>query len=337
MMETISKHGPLQEELGRVLGIMRESVRCSNVEIQTCIDELLGNPGKMLRPSMVILSAHSTQRDSGNWDVSWGNDNRVHRLAAAIEIMHMATLVHDDVIDGAATRRKRPSVFASHGARVAILLGDLLFSAAFQLVADLADTNHTSRLSKAVRVISESEILQINRIDPSKPGVRQYLHQIIGKTAVLFALSCRAGAELLGASGPQLQALQRTGYNLGMAFQIMDDIMDLNGSESVIGKSAGLDLQLGLLTLPVLSALRKMQKSDQVQSGMTELLLKADKSFEDIKHIREIVQTWKGFDEAKLWVQRYTDRALRELQLIHRTEARELFTTLTLELAQRQL
>ena len=337
MIDTLAQHDLLQAELGMVRNLMRDSIHCSNLAMQDCIAKLLGNPGKMLRPSLVILAARiSGSNGHGEaWDPTWGGDTRVHRLAAAIEILHMATLVHDDVIDGASIRRKLPSVFASHGARFAILLGDLLFSAAFQLVADLADTRHTSRLAKAVRAISESEILQMNRIDPDNPGIRQYLHQIIGKTATLFALSCRAGAELLETSPDKLHSLQRAGYNLGMAFQIVDDIMDLDDTGANSGKTAGLDLQLGLLTMPIILALRAMHHENPKNGTFSQILKKETPSLQDIVEIRNMVRQWDGIYLARRWVQRYSDRAIRELRIFPESEALDLFLTLTQVLSQR--
>ena len=337
MIDTIEQHNLLQAELAIVRNLMRDSMHSSNLIMQVCIDDMLENPGKLLRPTLVILSARMANRTGQVllWDPLWGGDDRVHRLAAAIEILHMATLVHDDVIDGASLRRGRPSVFARHGARIAILLGDLLFSTAFQLVADLADTRHTSRLSRAIRAISESEILQMKRIDPANPGIRQYLHQIIGKTAVLFALSSRAGAELFDSPPQELQALQRTGYNLGMAFQITDDIMDLAESGSQSGKTAGRDLQLGLLTLPVLLALRSMGQRNPVNSKLGQLVGKASLDLNDIVEIRNAVKLWGGIAAAQKWVQRYSDRGIRELGLFERSEAHDLFVNVTRELSQR--
>ena len=337
MIDFETSNNLIQLELDKVRTIMRDSIYCSNPALQTCINELLSNPGKMLRPKMTILSACSVlqTRKSASLGNFFQTNDKVLRLAAAIEIMHMATLVHDDVIDGATVRRNRPSVFASHGARIAILLGDLLFSAAFQLVADLADAQYSAKLSKAVRTISDSEILQMNRIDPEQPSLRQYIHQVIGKTAVLFALSCRAGAEIVGANALEIQALQRAGYNLGMAFQIMDDIMDFDADESQSGKTPGRDLQLGLLTLPVLATLKKMKAIGKVDSQLLFSLRKSTPSISDIKEIRNLIQDWGGFAESALWVKRYTERAIRELSTLAETEARSVLNVLALELTQR--
>lgn len=328
------EHPVLGRELERVRAIMAERVRCGNRELQRCVDDQLAHPGKMLRSAMTLLSAHAVRQAKAG-DADWRADDGVLRVAAAIETMHLATLVHDDVIDGAGVRRGQPTVYASHGARMAILLGDLLFSAAFQMVSDLADPGHTQRLAKAVRAISESEILQMNRIDPEKPAIRQYLHQIIGKTAVLFAVSCRAGAELAGGGAMEQQSLQRAGYSLGMAFQIVDDILDFDENDAVSGKTPGRDLQLGLLTLPVLIALRNMRRNGGAGAELAAVLKRDRPGRSDVQEVRNLVRRWNGFAEARAWVGRYTDRATREMGRLAGGEALGLLKGLAVDLSLR--
>ena len=333
----------LTENLAAVRAVMVRSVRCRNSGIQACVDALLANPGKMLRPSLAILSWRAVQETEvggvkvgPNGQELLETDQAVIRLAAAIELLHMATLVHDDVIDQAQTRRSQPSVFASHGPRTAVLVGDLLFAAAFQLVADQADRRFAETLAGAIRGISESEILQLNRADPRRPSYRQYLHQITGKTAILFAVSCRAGAELATADGLTIQNLQRGGYDLGLAFQIVDDILDFNPDATATGKTPGRDLELGLLTLPVLAALRQARLSATSDDSLATLLELGHFSAADLVRVRELVQSAGGFATARQWASRYTHRALREFSKLPESAARYQLIGLTRELLQRQ-
>ena len=327
----------LQDDLAGIRILMAGSVKCRSPEIQDCVDGLLANPGKLLRPSLTILSWRSAggpgpDREAGEGPV--GND--VLRVGAAIEMLHMATLVHDDVIDRAQTRRSQPSVYARYGARTAILVGDLLFSAAFQLVADLADSRLAAQLAGAIRAISESEILQMNRIDPEAPSLRQYLHQIIGKTAVLFAASCRAGAELAKAGPTAVQALQRAGYDIGMAFQVIDDILDFAEDGQSSGKTPGRDLELGLFTLPVLAALRNAPNASAERQSLLALLGKTHLGVQDVARVRDLVRQTGGFATARSWAERYTRRALGELAKLPDGQARGELMTLTRDLLGRQ-
>jgi heptaprenyl diphosphate synthase len=324
--EPESRH---QQDLGQVRAAMARAARCGNRTIQECVDVLVGNPGKLLRPSMVLLSWRSVRETA---EPSAATGPGVIRLAAAVELLHIATLVHDDVIDKAQLRRTRPTVYASHGARTAILVGDLLFSAAFQLVADLADRRLAAILADAIRAISESEILQMNPVDPMRAGYRQYLHQIIGKTAVLFAVSCRAGAELAGAGPGEIQALQRGGYDLGLAFQVIDDILDFDPDDKTTGKTPGRDLELGVYTLPVLAALRGASAGSPAGLRLRELLAGGALRPEDVLRARDLVRESGGFDTAREWAGRYTERALREFGRLADTSARNELIGLTRQL-----
>jgi geranylgeranyl pyrophosphate synthase len=327
--EPESRH---QLDLGQVHAAMARAARCGNRTIQECVDGLVGNPGKLLRPSMVLLSWRSVRETA---DPSAATGPGVIRLAAAVELLHIATLVHDDVIDRAQLRRARPTVYASHGARTAILVGDLLFSAAFQLVADLADRRLAAVLADAIRAISESEILQMNPVDPMRAGYRQYLHQIIGKTAVLFAVSCRAGAELAGAEPADIQALQRGGYDLGLAFQVIDDILDFDADDRTTGKTPGRDLELGVYTLPVLAALKQAAKGSAAGLSLRAMLAGGPPRPEDAARVRDLVREAGGFDTAREWAGRYTARALREFGRLAVTPAREELIALTRLLLER--
>ncbi len=323
-----------ERDLPEVRAIMARAVRCRNSAIQTCVDSLMANPGKLLRPRLVLLSWHIEQQAGGAMPAV--SDPKILRLAAAVEILHMATLVHDDVIDRAETRRSQVSVYAAYGARTAILVGDLLFSAAFQLVADLAEPRLAAILAAAIRVISESEIMQMQRIDPEHPVFRQYLHQIIGKTAVLFAMSCRAGAELAGADSATIQNLQRGGYDLGMAFQVIDDILDFSPNDQKTGKTPGRDLELGLLTLPVLAALKQVAPHSDNGRALRNLLVQEHFSLDDLGRVRDLLVANQGFDTAREWAARYTRRALREFGKLAESSARTELIGLATELLQRQ-
>lgn len=208
---------------------------------------LLRGGGKRLRPALVLLSAKMFRY----------RPERVVPVAAAVELIHMATLVHDDVVDGAALRRGLPTVHARWGARTSVLLGDFLFARAFSLLAASGDNRLVRIMADVVLRMSQGELQQLGAAFDLGRSEEQYLDQIDKKTATFIGECCRLGALLGGAREEQVEALRQFGYCVGMGFQIVDDILDLTGDERELGKPRGTDLRSGVLTLPVLHALRQ--------------------------------------------------------------------------------
>jgi octaprenyl-diphosphate synthase len=202
---------------------------------------LTGN-GKQLRPALVALSAGS---------VGVLNDSHV-TVAVIIEMVHLATLVHDDVMDEAEIRRGRLTLAANWGNEIAVLFGDCLFAHALKLAAGFPTPEICRAVSMATNTVCSGEILQTRNRRNFQFSRREYFKVLEMKTAELFALSCDLGACLCGAPAGQRSALRQFGIALGTAYQIYDDCLDLFGSESVAGKSLGTDLAKGKLTLPLL-------------------------------------------------------------------------------------
>ena len=186
----------------------------------------------MLRPAFVLLASRFGMPDK----------DRMIRIAAAVEMLHMATLVHDDIIDAAPVRRGVPSLHALRGPRTAVLVGDWLFVSCFSLIADLAGHENARSLAHMVARICGSEISQSADKYVLNTSVRRYLRRIAGKTAALFALAFHVGAAESGCEAPLAGLLRRLGYNLGMGFQIIDDILDFTRDRSETGKPTGNDL-----------------------------------------------------------------------------------------------
>jgi len=202
--------------------------------------------GKRLRPLLVFCCAPAPQRD----------DPAVVRAAAAVELVHMATLVHDDLIDGATLRRGRATVATAYGPAAAVQVGDFLFARAFSELAGTGDARAVQVLAATALDLSLGELAQGRAAHDLALQEEAYLSRCRRKTASLFAASCRLGA-LLGGAGPDVQErLARFGTGVGMAFQIFDDILDLAGSPSDTGKRRGADLRDGTVTLPLILALR---------------------------------------------------------------------------------
>lgn len=208
--------------------------------------------GKRLRPVLVLLSAAAT-----------GEINHDHKvLAAVVEMIHTATLVHDDVLDDADTRRHVATVNARWNNETSVLFGDYLFTHAFHLAASLSSTRACRLIGKATNVVCEGELTQISERGNFDLTEDRYLEIINGKTAELCAVSCQLGALHADATEEQVIALAEYGRALGMAFQIADDVLDLMGTEDKTGKSLGTDLQKQKLTLPLIRLLHTITDDD---------------------------------------------------------------------------
>ena len=217
------------------------------------VEHIAGYRGTQLRPVMVFLSAMAAKGSQHGGDLS----DDVVQVAKVVELLHTATLVHDDVLDGAGMRRRIATVNHLQGVEVAVLLGDYIYAKAFHMAVQLPDPACARWLADTVRIICQGEITQIlHRFDLSFTEDR-YFQVIAEKTASLYAAGCRLGGHYTGASEARLRALEEYGLELGIAFQIVDDCLDLEGDERVVGKSLGTDLSKGKVTLPLLYMLQR--------------------------------------------------------------------------------
>ncbi|MDT8902324.1 polyprenyl synthetase family protein [Anaeroselena agilis] len=216
---------------------------------------LLRAGGKRLRPALYILCAKcGSQVPAG-----------LVPVAAAIELIHMATLVHDDVIDSAATRRGLATANARWGNHVTVLAGDYLFAKAFSLIAVHGGARALQILTETICSICEGEISQARDLFNPRQSMEDYLTRIDNKTACFIAASCELGAMTAGLTTADAEALRLYGYAIGMAFQITDDLLDVTASSEQIGKPAGNDLRQGVLTLPVLYALQHSPQAGELR------------------------------------------------------------------------
>lgn len=224
------------------------SIIHSPVHLITEISEhLVQAGGKRLRPALYFLSARCGCDDQA----------KLQPLATAIELIHMATLVHDDVIDNAATRRGIPTANNKWGNQMSVLIGDYLFAKAFSIVASSQVSGRVMQvLTEVICSMSEGEIIQNQDIFNPEQHEMEYLSRIAKKTADFIAASCELGALTAGLPEAYVQALRDYGHSIGMAFQITDDILDITASSEQLGKPAGNDLRQGIVTLPVLYALK---------------------------------------------------------------------------------
>lgn len=246
---------PLQElvalvrpQLDRLNRELIEDLAPGHREMMPLVDHVGGFRGKQLRPMLTFLAGMSVRGAAHGGGL--GDD--VVTVAKVVELLHTATLVHDDVLDGASVRRRIPTVNQMAGVEVAVLLGDYIYAKAFHMAVQLPDPTAARWLAETVRVICQGEITQVlHRFDFQWTESR-YFQVIAEKTASLYAAACRLGGHYSGATEGRLRALEEYGLELGIAFQIVDDCLDLDGDERVVGKSLGTDLSKGKITLPLL-------------------------------------------------------------------------------------
>jgi octaprenyl-diphosphate synthase len=244
-----SMYAPIAAELTEAERIFQNELGSRFPFVQHLVDHCADFQGKRLRPALLLLSAKAS-----------GGISEAHPvLAAVVEMIHTATLVHDDVLDEAAIRRHAATVNAEWGNETAVLLGDYLFTHAFHLAASLDSTRACRWIGHATNKVCEGEMQQVHHrgnLDLDESG---YFAIIEGKTAELTAVSCRLGASYAGAPEPTVLALDGYGRNLGIAFQIADDVLDIWGEERVTGKSLGTDLEKQKLTLPIIQMLKRVE------------------------------------------------------------------------------
>jgi octaprenyl-diphosphate synthase len=217
----------------------------SNVQVIAYLaDYLRESGGKRVRPALTILSNYAVGGDGSRY-------NSI-RMATVMEFLHTATLVHDDIIDSADTRRNRPTVNALYGNETAVLMGDWLYMSAFETSLAERSLPILDILTRVTRKMTEGELLQLTTLGKTDISEQHYLDIIQRKTAFLFSGCCEVGAILGGASEPEQKALADYGMNLGMAFQLTDDLLDFTSTEDALGKSAGVDLLGGKVTLPLI-------------------------------------------------------------------------------------
>lgn len=203
--------------------------------------------GKRLRPLVVLLAARACGM----------NDPRQHSLATIIEFLHTATLLHDDVVDTSDLRRGRSTANALWGNAPSVLVGDFLFTRAFELMVEMGNMEIMRVLANATNVVAEGEVLQLTKVRDANTDEATYMQVIRSKTAMLFEASAHTGAMLAGATDEQTEALRRYGDALGTAFQLIDDVLDYNGDAEAMGKNVGDDLAEGKPTLPLIFTMRE--------------------------------------------------------------------------------
>lgn len=305
---------PVEPFLEAVASRLGEQVRAFDPEIAPYAQYALTNQGKQLRPALVGLSGSA---------VGTLNDNSI-TVAVIIEMIHLATLVHDDIMDEAEIRRRKPTLAAHWGSEISVLLGDCLFAHALKLAASFPTPEVCRAVAAATNTVCSGEILQNHRRNHFDFPRADYFKVIGMKTAELFALSCDLGSWLCGATPGERSALRHYGLALGTAYQIYDDCLDVFGSEAVAGKSLGTDLANGKLTLPILVAL---EKSDEAGRASLRGLITGWKP-SNLGPLTEILEQHAALLESRRTIQQFLSSAGNSLAILPDSEGKQALATM---------
>ena len=307
--------------LREVEGSLVEVSRRAPGELVKPTLEALTAGGKRLRPLLLILSASLGESDR----------DAVLKASTAVEVLHTATLIHDDIVDRAESRRGRPTTVASYGRETAIAAGDYLFAEAFADLAEIGDPRLIRAFAEASEALATGELEQY-RSAGAEVEVEVYLDHIRMKTAGLFKAACVAGGSLGGLSLPQVDALSNYGRALGVAFQMSDDVMDFVGEPGVTGKGVGGDLAEGTVTLPIIFALRegdadlirRVLADPEPSAGLLEAGIDAGLATD-------------ALSKTEAWARGEVDAALEDLALLPETDERAILESIAREVVGRDV
>ncbi len=291
----------IERELQKFENSLEAALNTQDKLVADISSHLLSSAGKRLRPALFFLCAKLKRKDLENYIP----------VAVAIELIHSATLVHDDVVDSADVRRGLPSVNSKWGNQVSVLMGDYLFAKAFAILTQFRSLSLINIMSNVVEKMSEGEIQQLDEIFEAGITEEVYLDRVNKKTALFISASCESGGVVTGASDKEIKAMAAYGHNLGMAFQITDDLLDFLGEADKTGKPVGNDLRYGTITLPVIYMLDKSTNGDYFKSKIIERQI--DQPLLE-NMVREIKNTG-AYEGTYRLAEDYINRAVDELKI----------------------
>ncbi|OIU71236.1 heptaprenyl diphosphate synthase component II [Rossellomorea aquimaris] len=305
-------------KLNRIYSFLKTDIDQIEKELETAIESdsrllnqaslhLLQAGGKRIRPVFVLLSAKF-----GEYDI-----DSVKNAAVALELIHMASLVHDDVIDDAELRRGKPTIKSQWDNRIAMYTGDYIFARGLEYMTHIKNPEAHQILSHTIVELCKGEIAQIKDKYRCDQNLRDYLLRIKRKTALLIAVSCQLGAIASGAPEEVHRRLFRFGYNVGMSYQITDDILDLTASEEELGKPAGSDLWQGNITLPILYAMEDPSLRADIERVSQET------PAEEMKEVIAAILASDAIERSHRVSRMYLDKALEDLDQLPQNRAKK--------------
>ena len=304
----ISIYSPILAELSLVEDRLHDLANTSIPELEPLLEHALSHGGKRVRPALTLLAASIFPTDT---------DNPV-KMATGVELLHLATLIHDDTVDDADTRRGQASVSGRWGKEVAVLLGDYLFATSATLVCDTGNLRVVRRFAETIMELASGELIEyFNTFNPQQE-LERYYDRIYRKTASLFRTASETGAVLSAAGENQVQALSSYGYNIGMAFQVVDDLLDILGDESELGKPVGNDLKQGVLTLPTIMLMEQYPGSNPIPR-----LFKEPEDGCALELALDMIRSSSIIPDCFAVIREYCDQAILALESLPKAEGRD--------------
>ncbi len=300
---------PVAADLERVIGELRRIIAADFPIIALVNEHLLRMKGKLFRPMLLLLSGRAVG----------ATDRRAVTLAAVVELIHLATLVHDDSVDHSVLRRGLPTINALFSHQVAVIMGDYLYSRAIIELVNLDDPEPLRVVARVTNEMTVGEMRQLEAHDKLAYSEPEYDQLIRAKTASLVSGACEVGG--LQAAPASRQALARFGLHLGMAFQITDDLLDYTQSQAVTGKPSGLDLKEHKVTLPLIAALARLAAEDR--RLVEELMETPDPTDEIVADVIRLVETAGGLERARERALELARQAEEELEVLPPSPARD--------------
>jgi geranylgeranyl pyrophosphate synthase len=317
MTETASVYGPVADDVPLVGERLREIASGHHQLLGDALGHIFGSGGKRIRPALVLLSGKLGVYDR----------QRLITLAASLEVVHTATLVHDDTIDEALTRRGLPTISAVWDGKVAILIGDFLLALSASLASELDSVRIMKMLSETVMAMSSGELRQYASTSGREIDEAGYFQRIAGKTASLFAMCCEGAGVVGEQSEVRIAALRDFGMNLGIAFQIADDVLDFIGDEQSLGKPAGSDLRNGTITLPVIMLAERLSSDSSLRKDI--------EAGTNVDRVIEAVRSSGTLDASLGRASAYSTEALRALEVFPESAAKDALIALSAQVTKR--
>ena len=308
----------VKEDIEKVEQFLKNDIKTSVPLINEVILYLLSSGGKRLRPVFLALSARMCGYKGEN----------IPAMSAVIEYIHTATLLHDDIIDGAKYRRKRPTANNLYGSDIAVLCGDFLYSRSYITLTEYGAKQVQMILSSAALTMSEGEVIQLLKTGDINLTFDDYIQIITRKTAVLFSAACEIGGRLAEVSEDKIKALKDFGYYLGLGFQMTDDILDYMGNPEITGKKNGTDLFEGKLTLPVIKTLEKADEHEK--NIITEMFKKKERNDDDLIVIKNIMIRHDIEKISEKTADEYINKSLSSLDIFENNDYKKALNVLIL-------
>lgn len=308
---------PVREECEALEHYFKSYLKTDVLLIDRIFEHLIDGGGKRFRPLLVLLvSSCSPQRTSED----------VFKLAVAVEFIHTATLLHDDVVDQSDVRRGNRVAYRIWGAEPSVLSGDYLYSRAFNLLVEIGHLGILGALSGATTQMARGEVLQLLRSYSTATTREEYLEVIHGKTASLISASCTAAGYLAQLTGRHLEAAGEYGLNLGLSFQIVDDILDYSSQKGVLGKAVGKDFLEGKVTLPVIILMESLSKDRKRQ--VADIFLKDSPQSDDFQLVLDLMREYGVLEKSLDVAVEFKDRAISALMEIPAGACRDSLHTM---------